>query len=192
METKNDDKKTTKTSKRTLGEPLKLTTIFKIWKFLRKWQNATAKNKQSICHPVSMKTLSHERNICFDEEDNDNSPSEDECEAERPIISSDIPRGHFGILVGLPDQEPMRFVMPLKFLRLPPFQVMLTKSRLIYGYITDGPIRFPVEPDTFRYILQCSLAQYKDAPFPYYDHNPSSDKRSHLFEDESDPILIWQ
>ncbi|KAJ4761097.1 SAUR-like auxin-responsive protein family [Rhynchospora pubera] len=175
MGTKNDDKKTTETSNRTQDDPVKPTAISTIWKFFRKWQNTTAKNKQSISRSISQKTLSHEKNICFDEEDTENSPSEDECVVKRPFIYPDIPRGHFGILVGLPDQEPMRFVMPLKFLRLPPFQVMLMKSRLIYGYVTDGPIRFPVEPDTFRYILQCSLAQYNDEPFPYYDYDPSSD-----------------
>lgn len=65
--------------------------------------------------------------------------------------------------------------MPIKFLRLPPFQVMLRKSDEAYGFIRDGPLRLPVEPNTFRYILQCSLAQYKDVPLPYCDYDTYSD-----------------
>jgi Auxin responsive protein len=65
--------------------------------------------------------------------------------------------------------------MPIKFLRLPPFQVMLRKSDEAYGFIRDGPLRLPVDSNTFRYILQCSLAQYKDVLSPYSDYDSCSD-----------------
>ncbi|KAF3339325.1 Auxin-responsive protein SAUR32 [Carex littledalei] len=176
MRNREETMKPTKNGKTVPGVPVKPTTVAKICDFFRKCQNTHMADRQSIFRSSSDTLVPYVKAVYFDDNGNDYSTSEDESDSDNSFIYPDIPRGHFGVLVGLPDQELMRFVMPIKFLSLPPFQVMLTKSNEAYGFNTDGPLQLPVDANAFRYILQCSLAQYKDVPIPQHDCNISSDE----------------
>lgn len=96
--------KPTKNGKTVPRVQVKPSTVAKICDFFRKCQNTHMADRQSIFRSSSDTLVPYVKAVYFDDNGNDYSTSEDESDSDSSFIYPDIPRGHFGVLVGLPDQ----------------------------------------------------------------------------------------
>ncbi|EOX92812.1 hypothetical protein QUC31_003821 [Theobroma cacao] len=61
------------------------------------------------------------------------------------------PKGHFVVYVG---EEMRRFVVPLSYLRSPPFQQLLEKAAEEFGFDSHNSIVLPCDDSTFQRISE--------------------------------------
>ncbi|XP_074559193.1 uncharacterized protein LOC141815162 [Curcuma longa] len=86
-------------------------------------------------------------------------------------VPPDVPKGCCAVYVG---QENRRFVIPMRYLGLPAFKVLLAKAEEEFGFNAHCALRFPCEVETFKYILQC-MERYKKDILDYYEEASSTD-----------------
>ncbi|KAJ3677191.1 hypothetical protein LUZ60_002915 [Juncus effusus] len=147
----------------------------KMREFFNNWKSNTIGKTVSLDRTELLPRIKTTYDSSDDSSDGGNSSGDDYDGADSPFMPPDVPRGHLPVLIGFKDQNIIeRFVIPCKFLSLPPFQVMLKKAEEVYGYNPEGMLTLPVEPETFKYILQCSLAQYRDMPDVNHDDDDST------------------
>lgn len=65
------------------------------------------------------------------------------------------PKGHFVVYVG---KELRRFVVPLSYLKTPPFQQLLDKAAEEFGFQSQNSIVLPCDEPTFRWIMELAAA----------------------------------
>ncbi|OMO61150.1 Auxin responsive SAUR protein [Corchorus olitorius] len=75
---------------------------------------------------------------------------------------SRAPKGHFVVYVG---EEMRRFVVPLSYLRSPPFQQLLEKAAEEFGFQTQNNcIVLPCDVSTFQMILEITASSSSSPP----------------------------
>ncbi|KAK1288748.1 Indole-3-acetic acid-induced protein ARG7 [Acorus calamus] len=82
----------------------------------------------------------------------------DEESCQSPDPPPDVPKGYLAVHVG---PELRRFVIPTDYLSLPVFKVLLEKAEEEFGFDNKGALTFPIEIETFKYILQCLEHHYR-------------------------------
>ncbi|CAL9078377.1 unnamed protein product, partial [Musa textilis] len=66
-------------------------------------------------------------------------------------LSGNIPKGCFAVCVG---QEMQRFVIPIEYLSLTAFAVLLREAEEEFGFEQEGVLRIPCEVSVFRSVLK--------------------------------------
>ena len=83
---------------------------------------------------------------------------------ESAYVPADVKEGHFAV-IAVDGHEPKRFVVPLNFLRHPPFLRLLEEAAEEYGFDHEGALTIPCRPSKLERILAEQWQQEK-SPTP--------------------------
>lgn len=93
-----------------------------------------------------------------------------------------VKKGFVAVQVGLEDEDEavQRFVIPISYLYHPLFRRQLDEAHEVYGYHTNGPLRFPCSVDDFLHLRWRIEKEPSGGSVHHHHHHHSRHHHPHL------------
>ncbi|KAL5758779.1 hypothetical protein ACOSP7_021390 [Xanthoceras sorbifolium] len=140
-------------------------------KILRQWRSWAHPHQHHHHHYKKTATTTSKKHYLLEAGENSRESLFIGCELSDgrrvPKAMEDVPKGFLAVYVG---PELRRFVIPMTYLSMPEFRVLMDSVADEYGFEHDGGLQFPCEEQEFEDILQKCVTM---------DHMVSKTKKKH-------------